>query len=114
MVLITRAVGDVVPAGLHGVQPWVAEHQEIRPAAEPLHWVARVGLAGVEERAGGCCQMASGGKANKADAVGDESHRRQLRTAPAAPRVAHPEWDRIKILCAQPVLEHKGGDTRGR
>ena len=89
----------------------IAEHQEVRPAADAIDGIGRVGLAGVEVRAGRRREVAAGRKAHHADAIGRDAEllRAGAHEPDRALRVA--ELDRVVIPRPEPVLEDERRDA---
>ncbi len=71
-----------------------------------------VGIAGIEVRRGGRCQMPSGGKSPDADAVGLDAQSRRAGSNGADGALCVIDHRGVVILRAQPVLQHEGRNAK--
>ena len=95
----------------HRVQPGIAEHLEVRPAADAIERVGGVDAAGLRHRRRHRGEVPAGGEAHHPDPIrrdvelgrmrADEPHR--------APRID--ERRRIEVAVAEPVLENERRDA---
>ena len=99
---------------LHRVQPWVAEDDEVRTAADALDGIRRTGVRRFGHRGRRRREVPPRREAHHPDAIGRHTELRGARTHESNRPASVDERGREEVVLPQPVLEHEGGHASCR